>query len=33
MSCGMRASFGEMVRIDAGDALIDRYRQLLSEEM
>lgn len=33
MSCGMRASFGETVRIDADDALIDRYRKSLSEEM
>jgi|GEM_PF-888432 len=33
MSCGMRASFGETVRIDADDALIDRYRKSLSEDM
>ncbi len=33
MSCGARASFGETVRIDAGAALIDRYRKSLSEEM
>jgi len=33
MSCGMRASFGEMIRIDAGEALIDRYRKSLNEEM
>jgi uncharacterized protein YecT (DUF1311 family) len=33
MSCGMRASFGEAIRIDADDALIDRYRKSLNEEM
>tara|TARA_R110002074_G_scaffold52041_3_gene131272 strand:- start:2192 stop:3805 length:1614 start_codon:yes stop_codon:yes gene_type:complete len=33
MSCGMRASFGEVIRIDAGDALIDRYRKPLNEVM
>ncbi|WP_417621136.1 pentapeptide repeat-containing protein [Parasphingorhabdus sp.] len=33
MSCGMRAAFGETTRIHAGEALIKRYRQSLSEEM
>ncbi|WP_417616427.1 pentapeptide repeat-containing protein [Parasphingorhabdus sp.] len=33
MSCGMRASFGETVRINVGDALIENYRQSLNEEM
>ncbi len=33
MSCGMRASFGETIRIDAGDALIERYRKSLNEAM
>ena len=32
MSCGMRASFGETIRIDADEALIRRARQSLSEE-
>jgi len=33
MSCGMRASFGETIRLNAGDALIERYRQSLNEVM
>ena len=33
MSCGMRASFGETIRIDVGDALIENYRKSLNEEM
>lgn len=33
MSCGMRASFTETVRADIGAALIESYRQALSEGM
>ena len=33
MSCGMRAAFGETVRINAGEALIDRYRKSLNGAM
>ena len=33
VSCGMRASFGETIRIDADDALIESYRKSLNEEM
>lgn len=33
MSCGMRASLGETIRVNADDELIERYRQSLSEEM
>ncbi|MEP3767795.1 MAG: hypothetical protein ABJM44_13530, partial [Marinomonas sp.] len=33
MSCGMRAGFSETVRVDADDAVIERYRKSLNEEM
>ncbi|WP_417611497.1 pentapeptide repeat-containing protein [Parasphingorhabdus sp.] len=33
MGCGMRASFGETVRIDADKGMIERYRKSLTEEM
>ncbi len=33
MSCGMRASFTQTVRARAGEAMIERYRQVLSEAM
>lgn len=33
MSCGMRARFGEVTRIDADDALIESYRKSLDAEM
>lgn len=33
MGCGMRASFGETVRIDADKGMIERYRKSLNEEM
>lgn len=33
MSCGMRASFGETVRFDVGDDVMDSYRKSLNEEM
>ena len=32
MSCGMRASFGETVRMDAGKDVIQRFRKSLAEE-
>jgi len=33
MSCGMRASFGETIRLDAGEEVIERYRKSLNEVM
>lgn len=33
MSCGMRASFSETIRINVGDELIEAYRKSLNEEM
>jgi len=33
MSCGMRASFAETIRVDVEDELIERYRKSLNEEM
>jgi uncharacterized protein YjbI with pentapeptide repeats len=33
MSCGMRASFSETIRINASDELIESYRKSLNEEM
>ncbi|MEO9599604.1 pentapeptide repeat-containing protein [Parasphingorhabdus sp.] len=33
MSCGMRASFSEVLRVETRDAVIERYRKSLNEEM
>ena len=33
MSCGMRASLSETIRVDVSDEIIDAYRKSLSEEM
>jgi len=33
MSCGTRASFGETIRLDAGEEVIERYRKSLNEVM
>ncbi|AMO72791.1 hypothetical protein [Sphingorhabdus sp. M41] len=33
MSCGMRASFGETIRANVSEALVERYRKSLNEEM
>ncbi|MEH6660780.1 MAG: pentapeptide repeat-containing protein [Parasphingorhabdus sp.] len=33
MSCGMRAGFGETIRANVGDALIESYRKSLNENM
>ncbi|WP_164089062.1 pentapeptide repeat-containing protein [Sphingorhabdus sp. YGSMI21] len=33
MSCGMRAGFGETIRANVSDALIERYRKSLNEDM